>query len=68
MVVAYMKEFGSIDPLQGMRDLGIYRLASRIGDLKRKGYLIKSEWLEVGTRYGTTTKVKRYSLMEEQDG
>ena len=67
-VVAYLKEFSSITPLEGMRDLGIYRLPSRIYDLRKKGYLIKSEWVDVPTRWGTTTRVKSYSLMEEQDG
>ena len=65
MVVAYMKEFKWISPLEAIRDLGVYRLASRISDIRKQGYPVKSEWLEVGTRYGTTTKVKRYSLEEE---
>ena len=66
-IVAYINEFGGITPLEAMRDLGVQRLASRISDMKRLGYLVVSEWCEVTNRYGEKTRVKRYSL-EEQDG
>lgn len=62
MVLSYIKEFGSITPLDAMRDLGIMRLASRISDLKRQGYIIESQTEAVLNRYGKKTYVKRYSL------
>lgn len=65
LVLEYIDEFGSITPLEGMRDLGIYRLASRISEMKKMGYPVVSQWETVNTRRGTTTRIKRYSL---QDG
>lgn len=35
-VLMYMRDFGSISPLEAMRDLGCMRLAARISDLKKK--------------------------------
>lgn len=62
LILAYIAEFGSITPLEAMRDLGVYRLASRISEMKKRGYHIKSEWAAVKTRRGTTSRIKRYSI------
>lgn len=64
MILDYIAEFGSITPLDALRDLGVMRLASRISDLKRLGYPIESKTEPVMTRYGKKTYVKRYSLRE----
>ena len=64
LILGYMREFGSITPLEAMRDLGVMRLASRISDMRTLGYPIISEWAEVKNRYGKKTKVKKYSLKE----
>lgn len=64
-VLDYMQHFGSITPLEAMRDLGIMRLASRITDLRRAGYAIVREMVEVINRYGQKTRVARYSLSAE---
>lgn len=61
-ILAYMEKFVTINPKQAMNDLGIFRLASRITDLRRKGYPIISEWEEVKNRYGEKCRVKRYRL------
>ena len=67
LILDYIAEFGSITPLEAMRDLGIYRLASRISDLKRLGYAIESAWQSVPTRYGTQTRIKKYSIRGESE-
>ena len=36
MIEDYLDEWGSITPIEAMRDLGIYRLASRISDMKKQ--------------------------------
>ena len=66
-ILEYMNEFGSITPLEAMRDLGVYRLASRVSDLKRLGYIVVGEWVEVSNRWGEKTRVKSYRL-EQEDG
>lgn len=40
MIVKYIKDFGSISPLEALSDLGIMRLASRVTDLKNDGVKI----------------------------
>lgn len=62
LILDYIAEFGSITPLEAMRDLGVYRLASRISEMKKNGCPIISKWESVQTRRGTKTRIKRYSL------
>ena len=67
-VLDYIEEFGSITQLDALRDLGVMRLASRVSDLKRKGYPIESESVPVTNRYGETCYIKRYSLGVAENG
>jgi hypothetical protein len=62
-ILEYLNEYKQITPLEAMRDLGIYRLASRIYDLKEQGYNIHTEMVDVKNRYGSTTKVASYRLV-----
>lgn len=66
MVLDYIHEFGSITPLEAIVDLGCYRLASRISELKKMGYPVASEFVAVKTRYGRKSRIKRYRMEEEQ--
>ncbi len=59
-----IREFGSITQLEALRDLGIFRLASRISDLKRDGYTINSKMEAVTNRYGEKCYIKRYTVQE----
>lgn len=59
----YMELTGSITQREAIM-LGIYRLASRIHDLKEQGTGIKTEMIEVENRDGTKSHVARYSLIE----
>lgn len=61
-VLEYIKEFGSITQLEALKDLGVMRLASRISDLKKQGYVINSKHEAVKNRHEETCYIKRYSL------
>lgn len=61
-ILEYMEEFGSITPLEALKDLGIMRLASRISDLKSRGYNIIMEYERGVNRFGEKTKYARYRL------
>jgi hypothetical protein len=61
-----MKKHGSITQLQAYVDIGCWRLASRISDLKNRGYAINREMVSVKNRYGEKVPVARYSLAEEK--
>ena len=60
MILAYMKEYGSITPMEAMREIGCMRLASRICEIKRT-HKIKTERVTAPGRFGTVT-FARYSL------
>jgi hypothetical protein len=59
-----MKDYGSISSLEAITEYGILRLASRINDLKRRGYKISSETKKSKNRYNETTHFSVYRLIE----
>lgn len=61
-IIDYMKRFGSITQYQALADLGVMRLASRISELRKQGYNIKGEMIEVKNRFDEICNVKRYSF------
>ncbi len=64
-IVDYMRRFGSITQFEALRDLGVMRLASRISDMRSKGYPIASRVVEVENRFGEKCRIKKYFLLEE---
>jgi len=66
-VYSYMKQHGSIEPLQALRDLGVFRLAARINDLRNKGYEIKTDQISIVCKItGNKVKFARYSLANRE--
>lgn len=61
-ILQHLDKYGSITALEAMNEYGIMRLASRISDLKRKGYNIKSKNVTVMNRYGEKCSIKQYSI------
>lgn len=59
-ILKYMDDFGTISAAQAMNDLGVYRLASRIHDIKRMGIEIESETRTGKNRYGESTHYSVY--------
>ena len=66
-ILRHLKDNGSIASSEVMQEYGIMRLASRITDLKRKGYPIQSETVSGINRYGETTYYSKYRL-EKNNG
>lgn len=64
LILEYMDEFGSITPLEAIRDIGCYRLSARISDIKKRGYPVRTELVSVQNRRGKQSKIARYSLEE----
>lgn len=62
MILAYIDLYGSITPLEALRECHCMRLASRICDLRKAGHNIVSELVKVEKSDGTITTVARYSL------
>ena len=64
-IIGYIENHGSITQLEALKDLGVFRLASRISELRKNGYKIESQMVKVENRYGETCRVKRYSFKKE---
>jgi len=65
-IIRHLKDYGSITSREAMFEYGIMRLASRINDLKRKGYVISSEVQKGKNRYGETTRYAVYRLKQSE--
>lgn len=63
-ILDYIAETGGITQLEALKDLGVMRLASRISDLRKRGYQITSEMKPVKNRFGETCYIKRYRMEE----
>ena len=64
-ILEYMKMFGSINPLEALQDIGCFRLASRISDLKKQGYPIISKRVNYKNRLGECKHFNEYQIKEE---
>lgn len=63
-IIRHLRDHGSITTLEAINEYGILRLASRVNDLKRRGYNIVGETKTGRNRYGEKTSFKVYRLME----
>ena len=61
-ILAYMQQYGSITQLEALTELGVMRLASRISDLKRKGFSIIGKTVSVKNRFNEVCRIKKYAL------
>lgn len=61
-IVDYCKAHGSITQRQAFK-LGIYRLASRIHDLRVAGYLIDAERVKVKNKDGSHSYIAKYTIL-----
>lgn len=61
-ILRHLEDYGSITSLEAMAEYGIMRLASRITDLKDKGYPITKETVTGKNRYGEATHFAKYRL------
>jgi hypothetical protein len=60
----YLSTRQSITPLQAWSELGIYRLASCVHILKKKGRKINVELVKVSNQFGESCRVAQYRLVE----
>ena len=63
-ILDYIKEFGSITPMEAFSDLGITKLATRISEMRRDGMKFNIETVKRKNRYGKPVHYARYSLCE----
>ncbi|MBR0463434.1 MAG: hypothetical protein IJJ23_03520 [Clostridia bacterium] len=64
-VLRHLRDFGTITPMDAMRDYSIMRLGARVWDLKRRGYNVTSRIVQGENKYGEPTHWAEYTLQEE---
>lgn len=64
-VVDYMKTNGSITRLDSCTKLFIFELASRIGELERRGWVFDKSRTSVKNSYGETKNFTVYKILKE---
>lgn len=64
LILRYIADFGYITSFQAYQDLGITQLATRIKELKEKGYQFKTENVKTTNRYGFPSHYYKYYLVE----
>ena len=65
-ILKYMMDFGSITPIEALKDLGVMRLGARIYDLEKQGFVILHERESGKNRYGEKTSYARYRLAKKE--
>jgi hypothetical protein len=61
-LLEYLKTHDSITQLEALNELGIFRLASRVNDLKKRGFDISGRMIFVRNRFDEEIRVKEYFL------
>ena len=63
-VLRHLRDYGTITPMDALRDYSIMRLGARVWDLKRRGYNVSSRIVHGVNQYGEPTHWAEYSLQE----
>ena len=58
----HLEVYGTITPLDALREYSIMRLASRISDLKRDGMEIEKRMVTDKNKFGETVRYAEYRL------
>lgn len=65
LILTWLKK-APIGPMEALNELGVYRLASRINELRKEGYEIETMRHTIVNRYGDEVSVARYVLKGER--
>lgn len=66
-VLRHLREFGTITPMDAIREYGCLRLGARICDLRQDGNQIKSKIVTGRNRFGEVTHYAEYSLEDSDE-
>ena len=64
MILDFVRQNGSITPMDAFNHLFITKLSTRIGEMERSGILFDHTWESHTNRYGQTKHYMRYTLKE----
>lgn len=63
-ILNHLKSGKSITPIEALNKYGCFRLASRISDIKKMGYLVHKEMVNDKKPDGTKERYAKYMLVE----
>lgn len=61
-ILRHLKDYGSLTSLEAITEYGIMRLASRVSELRKKGYNIQVKYESGRNRYGEPVSWARYYM------
>ncbi len=61
-IIKYIRDFGSISPMEAFQDLGITKLSTRISEMRQDGLEFNKIRESSKNRYGEKVTYMRYSL------
>jgi hypothetical protein len=65
LILRYIADFGYITSFQAYQDLGITQLATRIKELKERGYQFKTVDVRTTNRQGKPSHYFKYYLIDK---
>lgn len=63
-IMRYLKERGSISPMEAFQNLGITKLSTRISEMRKSGIQFVKTYVTGKNRDGETDHYMRYSLRD----
>lgn len=66
-IIEYIQKYGFITSYTAYSKLGITQLATRISELKERGYIFKKERVYTKNRFGKKTHYDKYYLIKKGD-
>lgn len=67
LILEYINENGSINPIEALEQLGCFRLATRVFELKQMGYPIKTKQHTYKNNKGQNKRYAVYYLESEEN-
>lgn len=64
-IYEYLREFGSITPMEAYEELNITKLATRVSEMKRLGIQFEQRLLKRSNRYGERVTYMQYKLKSD---
>jgi len=65
-IMGYIEVNGSITPMEAFLQLGITKLSTRIGEMRKNGVNIKDEFVTVRNRFGEPVRFKKYWIAKSE--
>ena len=62
----YLEQYGKVNPLEAWKELGIYRLSAAVLRLRKLGYNIVTNRIDVKNKFNESCHVAEYHLVSDE--